>query len=136
MKTSTSVTDWLEQFAACVRNRNIERGRELFHPGVRSFGTRAEDAHDLANLVERQWSQVWFNTRGFQFLEGTLQEFASDDDSQVCALALWKSEGVDVSGKTFARRGRCTILLRRDESNPLGYVAVHTHFSRTPGDEL
>ena len=136
MKTAFSVTDWLEQFAACVRNRDIKRASKLFHPEVRSFGTKAEEAHDLANLVERQWSQVWFNTRGFQFLEETLQEFASDDESQVCVVALWKSEGMDPTGKTFARRGRCSILLRREEASPLGYLAVHTHFSKTPPDEL
>jgi len=136
MNTAPSVIGWLEQFAACVRNRDLQCGRELFDPEVRSFGTRAEDAHDLGDLVERQWSRVWFNTRGFCFLEETVQEFASEDDSQVCVLALWKSEGVDATGKLFMRRGRCTILLRRDESSPLGLVAVHTHFSKTPPDEI
>jgi ketosteroid isomerase-like protein len=136
MNAAPPVTDWLEEFAACVRNRDLHHGRELFDPRVRSFGTRAEDAHDLGDLVERQWSRVWFNTRGFRFLDETIEEISSEDGSQVCVLALWKSEGLASDGKTFVRRGRCTVVLRRCDSDPTRYVAVHTHFSKTPPDEL
>jgi hypothetical protein len=121
MNALPSITDWLDQFAACVRNRDLERGRELFDPAVHSFGTRTETAHDLAKLVDRQWSRVWFNTRGFRFLEETVQEIAATDDSLVCVLALWVSEGVNAAGKTFVRRGRCTVLLRRETTSPHGY---------------
>jgi hypothetical protein len=136
MKTVPSVSQWLDHFAACVRNRDLDGGRELFAPDVHAFGTRAEQANDLAELVERQWSRVWFNTRGFRFLEESVQELAAEDSSLVGILALWDSEGLDAGGRSFIRRGRCTILLRREESSPLGYVAVHTHFSKTPRDEL
>lgn len=136
MKTLPSVTHWLDQFAACVRNRDLEGGRELFAPDVRAFGTRAQEAHGLADLVQRQWSRVWLDTHGFRFLTETVEELASDDGSLVCVLARWDSEGWDGTGRTFARHGRCTILLRRKESSPRGYVAVHTHFSKTPPDEL
>jgi len=136
MNTLPSITHWLDEFADCVRRRDLQRGRGLFAPEVRSFGTRAEQAHDLAELVERQWSKVWFNTRGFRFLADSVQELAAADGSLVCVLALWDSEGLDSSDRSFSRRGRCTIALRREESSPLGYVAVHTHFSKTPPDEL
>jgi ketosteroid isomerase-like protein len=136
MKTVHSVSQWLDHFAACVRNRDLAGGKELFAPDVRAFGTRAEQADDLADLVERQWSRVWFNTRGFRFLEESVQELTADDGSLVCILALWDSEGLDAGKQTFARRGRCTIVLRREESSPAGYVAIHTHFSKTPTDQL
>jgi ketosteroid isomerase-like protein len=136
MKTLSSVSHWLDQFAVCVRNRNLDGGRELFAPDVRAFGTRAEEACGLSDLVQRQWSRVWFNTRGFRFIEESVQEMAADDGSLVCVLALWDSEGLDASRQGFVRRGRCTIVLRRDESSPAGLVAIHTHFSKTPADEL
>lgn len=136
MKTLSSVAHWLDQFAACVRNRDLEKGRELFDESVRGFGTRAEQAHDLPDLVKHQWSKVWFNTRGFRFLEGTVHELASDDGSLICVMALWASEGLDSEDLPFPRAGRCTLLLRPDESRSAGYVAVHTHFSKTPPDEL
>jgi hypothetical protein len=136
MNAAPSVTDWLEEFAACVRNRDLQQGRQLFDLDVRSFGTRAEDAHDLSDLLQRQWSRVWFKTRGFRFLEETIEELFSEDGSQVSVLALWESEGLAQDEKPFVRRGRCTIVLRRADSEPTGYVAVHTHFSKTPPDEL
>jgi ketosteroid isomerase-like protein len=136
LKTSPSITHWLDAFAACVRNRDLRHGRELFDPRVRAFGTRAEQVCGLADLMEQQWTRVWFHTRGFRFLESTVDELAADDSSLICVLALWESEGLDAGGQAFARRGRCTILLRHAPSSALGYVAVHTHFSKTPPDQL
>lgn len=136
MNTLPSTTGWLDEFADCVRRRDPQRGRSLFAPDIRAFGTRAEQVNDLAELVEHQWSKVWFNTRGFRFFPKSVQELTAADDSLVCVLALWDSEGLDGSGRSFTRRGRCTIALRREKSSPLGYVAIHTHFSKTPPDEL
>ncbi len=136
MKTLPSVSQWLDHFAACVRNRDLRQGRKLFDPKVRAFGTRAEQAGDLADLEEHQWRRVWFNTRGFRFLHETVTQLISDDGSLICVLALWDSEGLNPDDRTFVRRGRCTIALRREASSPLGYVAIHTHFSKTPPDEL
>lgn len=136
MNTLPCITTWLDQFAACVRNRDLAQGRQLFAPEVRAFGTRAERVGDLSELVERQWRRVWFNTRGFRFLEESIEELPADDGSLVCVLALWESEGVNAGHRNFRRQGRCTILLRREETSPVGYMAVHTHFSKTPPDEL
>lgn len=136
MTTPSPITKWLDQFAACVRNRQIEQGRELFDPGVCAFGTRAEETRNLTELVERQWTRVWLHTHGFRFLNETVEAIASDDDSMICVLALWDSQGEASDGRTFTRRGRCSILLRHQATSPLGLVAVHTHFSKTPLDEL
>lgn len=136
MKTPPSVGHWLTEFAACVQNRDLNRGRKLFSPDVRAFGTRAEDARGLDDLLQRQWSRVWFDTRGFRFIEDTVQALAAADNSLVCVLARWESTGVDAAGRTFARRGRCTVCLRRADDHPAGYIAEHTHFSKIPPDEL
>jgi ketosteroid isomerase-like protein len=127
---------WLEEFATCVRNRDIAAGRELFATEVRSFGSRVEQVENVEELVKRQWSRVWFDTRGFRFHEETVREVRSRDGDLVCVFAVWSSEGVGEGGRSFLRRGRCTIVLRREAAHPVGYVAVHTHFSKTPPDEL
>lgn len=136
MKTLPSIHQWLDQFAACVRNRDLPGGRNLFAPEAHGFGTRTEQARNRSDLEQHQWRRVWFNTRGFRFLEDSVVEMAAGDGSLVGVLALWDSEGLDAAGRAFARRGRCTVLLRPDETSPAGYVAVHTHFSKTPPDEL
>jgi len=136
MKTLPPINQWLDQFAACVRNRDLPGGRALFAPEVHGFGTRTEEARNLAELVQHQWSRVWFHTRGFRFLKDSVVEFAAADGSLLGVLALWDSEGLDAAGNVFPRRGRCTVLLRPDAASPAGYVALHTHFSKTPPDEL
>jgi len=136
MKSRPTTAAWLDEFAACVRNRNPARGRELFAPHVRAYGTRAASVDNLTELVERQWSRVWFNTRYFHFLPESIEELPADDGSQVCVIALWESEGLTADGHSFSRGGRCTLVLQRADDAPLGYLAVHSHFSKTPPDEL
>ena len=127
---------WLDDFSACVRNRDLETGRTLFARDVRSFGTVAEGVHGLDRLMDRQWRHVWFNTRDFRFLMETMEAHCSDDGTQVCVSGLWDSQGVTPEGGSFPRRGRCTILLRREPTAPHGYHATHTHFSKTPEGSL
>jgi hypothetical protein len=130
------IHDWLERFAACVRQRDLEAGMALFDPVVHAFGTRMEHVHDLQALVEQQWRPVWFNTRDFRFIRESLQAVYSADRSQVCVLGLWDSQGVAAGGGCFLRRGRCTIVLRKSGAVPNGYKAGHTHFSKMPEGSL
>ena len=58
MATEAEVRDWLTEFAACVRTEDYERGRKLFAPGVYAFGTVAEAASGLDQLVANQWQSL------------------------------------------------------------------------------
>jgi ketosteroid isomerase-like protein len=128
-----TVAEWLETFARCVRERDMTAARTLFAPSVHAFGTHVERLDGLDDLMARQWRHVWARTRGFRFLDAPIVTQASDDGSLVCVQALWASEGVHSDGRTFDRGGRCTIVLRATSA---GWVAVHTHFSRTPDGTL
>ena len=136
MTTRATITEWLERFARCVRERDFAGARVLFAPEARAFGTCVEYAEGREDLIARQWSETWPHTRGFRFLDAPVILEPAEDDSLVCVLALWESEGLDANGRTFARRGRSTTILRRTASAPERYVAVHTHYSKTPDGTL
>lgn len=123
---------WFDDFAACVRARDLTSGRRLFDPACSSFGTRAEHLADLDDLAARQWHPTWTTTRGFSAIPGTLTVEAAADATLVVLTTLWTSDGVRPDGSTFDRRGRCTIVLRRNQGSAHGLLAVHTHFSLNP----
>lgn len=123
------IRDWLESFAAAVRARCYECGRRLCDPLVLGFGTAVARAEGLDSLEADQWRDVWERTRGFRFdLESARCEAT---DGHAWVAATWSSTGVLPGGGTFPRSGRATIVLVR---RPLGWRAVHTHFSLTPRD--
>ena len=127
---------WLQQFATCVRSRDITSGSTLFSRDASGFGTRTRHAHNLAELIELQWIPTWNSTRDFRFLPETVSFQNSEDATLVVVMARWTSMGVTPGGETFPRNGRCTIILKGCGSSPYGYVATHTHFSKDPGGEL
>lgn len=130
------IREWLHQFAACVRNRDLESGRKLFTEDSSGFGTRVREARNLTELVELQWDPTWAQTRDFRFIDESVSTLASDDGSQVVVTATWSSFGLTPQCAAFPRRGRSTIVLQKCDSNPHGYVARHTHFSKDPSGEL
>jgi len=136
MTPPTPIAVWLDRFARCVRERDVEGARPLFAPDVHGFGTVAERTAGLDDLVTRQWSEVWPHTRGFRFVDDPVVLETSADGSLVCVLACWQSEGLDGDGRAFVRTGRSTTVLRRAPAAPAGYLAVHTHYSKSPDGSL
>lgn len=132
MKRDEDIRVWMDTFAACVRGRDYERGRSLFADDVSSFGTVARRAQGLRALEQGQWRQVWPATEGFDFDGDTMEVLPSDDGSLVAVLADWASRGVGEDGRRFPRRGRATLILALEPEAPLGYEAVHSHFSFLP----
>ena len=125
------VEQWLERFAACVRARDYDAGRKLFAHDVVGFGTYTPFAEGLDKLVENQWKPVWSATRDFRFdVAGARIEVRGE---LAWAAANWSSTGIGPGGETFERRGRATIVLRRDCD---GWRAVHTHLSHNPNATL
>jgi len=127
---------WLERFSACVRARDFKGGRALFAPEAHGFGTVVEQARDLGELEAGQWRRVWHETRGFRVLDESPDVLLSEDGTQACVLARWESQGTRQDGSAFSRRGRCTVVLRRDPGAPCGWKARHTHFSKRPPGDL
>ena len=127
---------WHERFAACVRGRDFAGGSALFAPECQGFGTFVEHAVGRDCLMWNQWRPVWSATRAFHFLPESFECIVSLDRSLACVLALWESFGTGPDEVEFRRRGRCTTLLRRAKEHPAGWIALHTHYSKTPMGEI
>lgn len=118
---------WLRTFSRAVRERDFAAGKTLFDRGVVSFGTVCFRVQGIDKLAGRQWQAVWPNTKDFRFDFSSAKAFV--DSQQAVVLAEWSSTGLAAGGSRFKRRGRSTLVLRRDAS---GWKAVHTHFSLAP----
>ncbi len=127
-----SVTDWLEAFAGCVRARDFAGGRVLFAKDAHGFGTVVRVAATRAGLEKDQWGWVWPRTSGFRFERKGARVELGEGGLTAVAMVTWKACNQAAPKKVvFDRRGRATILLRRD-SVDTPWVARHTHFSFDP----
>ena len=136
MVTETEVRDWLAEFAECVRTEDYERGRRLFAPGVYSFGTVAEAASGLDQLVATQWRHVWGSTRDFTIdLQSAVIE-PGTGDSLSYALVSWRSYKTEPNGSDPERTGRATLIFCAAPNTTHGIRACHTHFSKSPSGGL
>jgi ketosteroid isomerase-like protein/uncharacterized damage-inducible protein DinB len=118
---------WLSTLQECVRAQDYRRARDLFGAEVVGYGTRAEVAVGLEALEREQWRQVWPRIRGFTFRLEEVRCYG--DDTALCIMVPWDSQGTEGDGATSSRRGRATLILA-----PAGghWRAVHSHFSLVP----
>ena len=130
MNLPPDVITWMDSFEAAARTRNFSAGRKLFSPNVRSFGTLADDVHDLDSLVDRQWSITWQKTQHFEFEPDSTTCHVSDNGRTAIVFSKWSSQRSSDGG---LRQGRSTIVLVR-EGIADAWVAIHSHFSLTPLD--
>ena len=98
----------------------------MFAPDVVAFGSLTEVMVGLDSLIEEQWSQIWPNTRDFSFDSPLL---LSIEDNLCVVVAEWGSQG-RLADRHYERRGRATLVLRREAS---GLLCLHSHFSMVPG---
>lgn len=123
---------WLEQFAACVRERDFPGARLLFAQDTHSFGTVERSMDSRAKLERAQWVRVWPRTSGFCFIRTGLRVVMSGDGGQAVVMARWKACNDPAPARpVYDRRGRATVVLCRTGA-PGGWVAKHTHFSFDP----
>lgn len=126
------VRDWLERFAACVRERDIASARSMFDANVASFGSWTGRMLGLDELVARQWMNVWPKTCGFVF--DLDHAFGGIDADGAWAAVTWKSNAVEADGAAgFERVGRSTFVFKVVGGE---LIAVHTHFSMNPAGRL
>jgi len=140
MAADADVVDWLERFARHVRERDFDRGSTMFHRDVIGYGTWTPTAVGLDALIDEQWRPVWQRTTGFRFDTETasvIRHDGADGTELRVVTSRWASCGEPTNGhaEPFERRGRATIVLRRDTPDaPL--LALHTHFSLDPNATL
>ena len=123
---------WLADFEACVRRKDVEGARPLFHPEAYSFGSYAPVCRGLEELVERQWKMTWPYIENFRFDLEQLHAELSGDGLLAVAMLPWSSIGYHEDRTPFERRGRVTIVLTRAAPDA-PWLASHTHYSLDPG---
>jgi ketosteroid isomerase-like protein len=124
------VREWLETFAACVRDVDYDRARAMFDVDVVGFGTFAGMLVGRENLIAGQWKNIWGCTRGFRFLLDAAHVDVSGDGAMAFVATPWHSQGRDPAGHWFDRLGRCTLVLRKTGGGD--WLCVHSHYSRQP----
>jgi len=129
--TAAEVREWLDCFAACVREVDYVAARPFWHPDIVIFGTYQELVKSLSAWTERQWDNVWPRTAEFRFDLVNTMVMASTDGSMAVAIAPWTSTGFHEDGTPFDRPGRATIVLARQPDGR--WLGVHSHMSLARG---
>lgn len=122
--------DWLQTFAAYVRDVDYQSARPLFHPDVIAFGTHRDVIASLEQWVADQWDNVWPKTSDFEFDLEQTKVLIADDASMASVIAPWTSTGYHQDNRPFDRPGRATMIFHRQADN---WVCVHSHMSLNRG---
>jgi ketosteroid isomerase-like protein len=129
--TAAEVREWLDRFAACVREVDYAAARPFWHPDIVIFGTYQELVKSLSAWTERQWDNVWPRTAEFRFDLANTMIMAAPDGAMAVAIAPWTSTGFHEDGTAFDRPGRATIVLARQPDGR--WLGVHSHMSLARG---
>jgi ketosteroid isomerase-like protein len=129
--TAAEVRDWLDRFAACVREVDYAAARPFWHPDIVIFGTYRDLVKSLSAWSERQWNNVRPRTADFRFDLANTMVMASPDGAMAVAIAPWTSTGFHENGMRFDRPGRATIVLVRQPDGH--WLGVHSHMSLAHG---
>ena len=122
--------DWLDRFAAYVREVDYASARPLFHADVLAFGTHRDVIPGLEAWIATQWDNVWPKTSDFRFDPGAAHVLIADDSSMACVVAPWTSTGYHPDGTTFDRPGRATMVFHKQGG---AWVCTHSHMSLNRG---
>ena len=121
------ILDWLDRFAACVRDVDYKAAYPFWHDDIVIFGTFQELVRSRQRWTDTQWDNVWPRTAEFRFDLANTEVLASADGSMAVAVTPWGSQGWHPDGTPFDRPGRATIMLAKQPDGR--WVGVHSHMS-------
>jgi ketosteroid isomerase-like protein len=121
---------WLRQWQALINAGDFAAAEPLFSDDVIAYGSLTPTMAGRDELLRRQWSSVWPRIKDFSFDYESLHTFADEGMGVVTAATLWQSLGLRADGSWYQRRGRATLVFKREGSR---YLCVHSHFSMEPG---
>ncbi len=110
------------QWQHLINSGEYEAARPMFANDVVAFGTVTSMMSGLADLESRQWREVWYRIKDFQFDKETAQTFLDPSAGMAVICCLWHSFG-KTKTSWYERRGRVTLVLRAAEG---GLCCVHT----------
>ena len=123
---------WYLEWEKYVQNKNYSSAMKLFENDVVSFGTWMDIVQGLDQLKLNQWKNIWPTISKFRFLTDTLFIQLSPDKLFANSMIIWDSIVYKNDGVSFARTGRATVTLKRDNFNS-NWKGIHTHFSLNRG---
>lgn len=121
---------WLREWQARINAGDFEAAKPLFSDNVIAYGSLTPVMAGKDDLIGRQWSSVWPRIKDFSFNFESLHTFADERMSVVAAATLWQSLGLRSDGSWYQRRGRATLVFKREGAR---YLCIHSHFSMEPG---
>lgn len=125
--TRAEIIDWLERFAACVRDVDFRSAYPFWHDEIVIFGTYQELVRSRQAWTDTQWSNVWPRTKDFAIDAANTLVLASADGGTAVAVVPWTSTGFHPDGTEFPRPGRATIMLQKQPDGR--WLGVHSHMS-------
>ncbi len=128
-----AVLDWLDRFAACVREVDYRAAYPFWHPRILAFGTVQAVVEGLEAFRDRQWESVWPRTSDFRFRLDAARVLASADGSLAVAVVPFESTGYAPGGARFDRPGRTTLVLVPNSGDGERWLASHSHMSLARG---
>jgi len=124
------ISAWLRQWQALINAGDFAAANPLFSDDVIAYGSLTPVMTGKDDLIRRQWSSMWPRIKDFSFNYETLHTFADEGMRVVSAATLWQSLGRRSDGSWYQRRGRATLVFRREGPR---YLCIHSHFSMEPG---
>jgi ketosteroid isomerase-like protein len=121
---------WLREWEALINAGDFARARSFFSADVVSFGTFAGMLIGLDDLEARQWREIWPTIADFTFEDPRI--LVSPGSPQMAiVIASWRSRGKDGDAGWYPRKGRATLVLKKEKDEPLR--CIHSHLSMEPG---
>lgn len=128
-----AVLDWLDRFAACVREVDYRAAYPFWHGRIIAFGTVQPLVEGLETYRDMQWESVWPRSSDFRFRLDVTRVLASADGGMAVAIAPFTSTGCHPDGAPFDRPGRATLVLARNAGPGEAWLGVHSHMSLNRG---
>jgi ketosteroid isomerase-like protein len=125
--TTAELHDWLDRFAACVREVDFKSAYPFWHDDIVIFGTFQELVSSRQAWTDTQWQNVWPRTADFRFDLANTMILLSPDGGMATLITPWTSTGFHPDGTPFPRPGRATLVLQKQADGR--WVGVHSHMS-------
>lgn len=117
---------WLSLYEHCVRGRNYDQAKHLFHERLVWFGLESTVTATIEQTIEREFKQLWPNQLAFTMDMGRA---AIIPCTEAILVALpWTCRGI-IAGSP-PKQGRLTVLIGVFEDRKT--LALHGHMSINP----
>lgn len=122
------IRQWFKRLSDHVQAIDYEGARAIFAEDMIAFGTFTDFMFERDIAEQQQWRNVWGTIRNFRWRLDAVEGIVSADRLTAIGMGIFDSDGFNLDGSKFDRRGRATVTFARQKvGDP--WVATHTHMS-------